>query len=216
MTLYTPRHNLEVTAGRKYAHCLTSECEGDRERTGHVMRTVNPSVKREEHVWKHSQMNTLVLTHDKPSMWFLFKNYLILPQYMLQLFKVFQPIQFERMLFLTIHCMSCWIGQNTALFITSFTVCVLNESVFYVTGSSLCLQGWSDMEAKEDTDLGAGNLHRHPCYYQSLSINTSKISIFKFWWVFTTNFYLTGQTVCKHWYLGQCLYVYFGIQTCPS
>lgn len=129
---------------------------------------------------------------------------------MLQLSKVFHPIKFERMLFLTIHCMSCWIGQNTALFITLFTICVLNESVFYVTSSSLCLQGWSDMEAEEDTDLGAGDLHRHPCYHQSLSINTSKISIFKLWWVFATNFYLTGeyfgQTVCKHWYLCQCLY----------
>ncbi len=92
---------------------------------------------------------------------------------MLQLSKVFHPIKFERMLFLTIHCMSCWIGQNTALFITLFTICVLNESVFYVTSSSLCLQGWSDMEAEEDTDLGAGDLHRHPCYHQSLSINTS-------------------------------------------
>lgn len=46
---------------------------------------------------------------------------------------------------------------------------------------SLGLQGWSDVEAEEDTDLGAGNLHHHSCYYKTLSINTSKISIFKLW-----------------------------------
>jgi len=59
-------------------------------------------------------------------------------------------------------------------------MCVKGICVLY-NQFSLCPQGWSDVEAEEDTHLVAGNLHRYPCYHQTLSSNTSKISIFKLW-----------------------------------
>lgn len=112
MTLYTPRHNVEVTAGRKDAHCLTSECEGNRERTGHIIRIINSSLPNQQFC------SHLVLTHGKPPMWLLLQ-------------KFFQPIKFEGMLFLTSHWRSCWIGQNRTWCVVQFNFAILFLNIFY-------------------------------------------------------------------------------------
>lgn len=66
------------------------------------------------------------------------KHHLILPQYMLQLSKVFQPIKFERMLFLNQSTQVLLNRTNTnTIFITLFTICVLKERVFNVIRSSV-------------------------------------------------------------------------------